>query len=209
MGADGSATDAVGGAGAASAAVQRVTLASDDPAVTALQIIDDWDESDRAKVNLIVGQAGVAAGAGVVGATVPRVTLASDDPAVTSLQLIDNAMAAATPIRTRPGMPTTQGLTNAAIDIASSGDNTIVSATASQTTRVFRLALIVDAAVDIIVKTGSTALTGTLRFKSPGASLILDFDGEPHFITGSNEAFILNLSAAISVDGWIQYEKSA
>lgn len=59
---------------------------------TAVQIMDDWDESDRAKVNLIVGQAGVAAGAGAVGATVQRVTLASDDPAVASLALLDDAM---------------------------------------------------------------------------------------------------------------------
>jgi hypothetical protein len=36
LGADGAATDAIGGAGAASAAVQRVTLASDDPAVADL-----------------------------------------------------------------------------------------------------------------------------------------------------------------------------
>ena len=79
-----------GGAGVVSAQVQRVTLASDDPAVVALQIIDDWDESDRAKVNPIVGQAGIAAGAGVVGATVPRVTLASDDPGVVALQVIDD-----------------------------------------------------------------------------------------------------------------------
>ncbi len=45
---------------------------------TALQIMDDWDESDRAKVNLIVGQAGIAAGTGADGATVPRVTLATN-----------------------------------------------------------------------------------------------------------------------------------
>ena len=61
-----------------------------DSAVTALQIMDDWDESDRAKVNPIVGQAGVAAGAGAVGVTVPRTTLASDDPAVVALQVIDD-----------------------------------------------------------------------------------------------------------------------
>jgi len=61
-------------------------------ATTALQIIDDWDESDRAKVNPIVGVAGVAAGAGAVGTTTQRVTLASDDPAVTSLQTLDNAI---------------------------------------------------------------------------------------------------------------------
>lgn len=54
-------------------------------AATSLAVVDDWDESDRAKVNIIVGQAGIAAGAGAVGATVPRVTLASDDPAVATL----------------------------------------------------------------------------------------------------------------------------
>ena len=40
LGADGSATDAVGGAGAVSAAVLRTTLASDDPAVALLGTID-------------------------------------------------------------------------------------------------------------------------------------------------------------------------
>ena len=40
LGADGSATDALGGAGAVAAGVQRVTLASDDPAVTDLAAIE-------------------------------------------------------------------------------------------------------------------------------------------------------------------------
>lgn len=93
LGADGTAVDAVAGAGAVGTGVQRITLASDDPAVallgtidadtgnavTALQIMDDWDESDRAKVNIIVGQAGVAGGSGTNGATVQRVTIATDD----------------------------------------------------------------------------------------------------------------------------------
>ena len=55
---------------------------------TAVQVMDDWDESDRAKVNLIVGQAGIAAGAGAVGVTVPRMTMASDSPDVASLATI-------------------------------------------------------------------------------------------------------------------------
>jgi hypothetical protein len=45
---------------------------------TAVEIMDDWDESDRAKVNPIVGQAGVAGGSGTVGATTQRVVLATD-----------------------------------------------------------------------------------------------------------------------------------
>lgn len=68
----------VGGAGAVSAGVQRMTLASDDPAVVALQIIDDWDSSDRCKVSPIASQNGVAGGSGTVDATTQRVVLATD-----------------------------------------------------------------------------------------------------------------------------------
>jgi hypothetical protein len=92
LGADGSATDALGGAGSVAAGVQRTTLASDDPAVallgtidadtgaimTALQIMDDWDETNRAAVNIIAGQVGVAGGTGTDGATVQRVSLATN-----------------------------------------------------------------------------------------------------------------------------------
>lgn len=45
---------------------------------TSLGVIDDWDESDRAKVNPIVGQAGVQGGSGAVSATTQRVVLATD-----------------------------------------------------------------------------------------------------------------------------------
>jgi hypothetical protein len=47
-------------------------------ATASLSVLDDWDESDRCKANLIVGQAGIAGGSGVDGATVPRVTLATN-----------------------------------------------------------------------------------------------------------------------------------
>jgi hypothetical protein len=47
-------------------------------AATALQIIDDWDESDRAKVNIIVGVAGVSAGSGAIDTGTQRVALATD-----------------------------------------------------------------------------------------------------------------------------------
>lgn len=67
-------------AGGATEAKQDAQIVQETSSATSLAIIDDWDESDRAKVNLIVGQAGIASGAGVVGATVPRVTIASDSP---------------------------------------------------------------------------------------------------------------------------------
>jgi uncharacterized protein (DUF2141 family) len=64
----------IGGAGAVTSAVQRMTLASDDPAVSAIN-----------NSALPLG-AGTAAAAG-------RVTHASDDPAVVALQLIDDPVA--------------------------------------------------------------------------------------------------------------------
>lgn len=47
-------------------------------AATSLAVIDDWDESDRAKVNTIAGQVGVQGGSGGVSALTQRVVLATD-----------------------------------------------------------------------------------------------------------------------------------
>lgn len=41
-------------------------------------VLDDWDETDRCKVNLISGQAGIVGGSGVVTANTIRACLASD-----------------------------------------------------------------------------------------------------------------------------------
>lgn len=69
-----------GGAGAVAANTPRATLASDDPAVTSLAVIDDWDEANRAAVNPIAGQVGLASNVGIATAAAPRVVRAS--PAV-------------------------------------------------------------------------------------------------------------------------------
>lgn len=49
-------------------------------AAASLSVMDDWDESDRAKVNPIAGQAGVQGGSGLVTALTQRVVLATDVP---------------------------------------------------------------------------------------------------------------------------------
>jgi len=76
--------------GAATSAKQDTEIGSLANIEASTSVLDDWDESDRAKVNPIAGQAGVAAGAGAVSALTQRMTLASDDPAVTALQIIDD-----------------------------------------------------------------------------------------------------------------------
>mgnify|MGYP001586779144 CR=1 FL=1 len=80
-----------------------------------LSVLDDWDETNRAAVNLIASQVAITGGAGAVAANTPRVTLASDDPGVahlanivTSTQLIDDSIvaddAAFTPATTKVQM---------------------------------------------------------------------------------------------------------
>lgn len=75
---DGSNVSGGVGGGDASAANQTTQITAEQAIQTSVEIMDDWDESDRAKVNVIVGQAGIAAGTGVDGVTVPRVTLATN-----------------------------------------------------------------------------------------------------------------------------------
>lgn len=63
--------------------VQSNTLAKEAggnlaAAATSLGVMDDWDESDRAKVNPIAGQAGIQGGAGASTALTTRVAIASD-----------------------------------------------------------------------------------------------------------------------------------
>ena len=82
-----------------------------------LKELNDWDESDRAKVNLIPGQAGITAGAGAVSTNTPRVTHASDDPVTVSLAALDNIVetdrAAVNPILGQTGVAAGAGAVGA------------------------------------------------------------------------------------------------
>ena len=145
------------------------------------------------------------------------VTIATDDIGAVHYQRVKPQIGAdgvaadlspTNPWPVRPGHPSTGYLTNASLSFATSGNNTLVSATASQTTRVFRIVLVFEGDVGIKFISGTTDQTGVMKMKD-GGSMVLDFDGEPWFVTGANEAFIANLDAAVNVRGWIQYEKSA
>ena len=98
-------------------------------------------------------------------------------------------------------------LSEAKIDLNSIGDNTLVSAVASQTIRLYKIQFIVAADVDIIFKDGSTALTGLMTLFA-GGSYILDFDKEPWYTTSSGSALVLNLSAAVQVSGRLHFVQS-
>ena len=133
---------AVGGAGAVTAQTPRTTLASDDPAVASLSVMDDWDESDRAKVNPIAGQAGVQGGSGVVTALTQRTCLATDV-----------ALPAGTNLLGKTGIDqTTPGTTNAVAPISGqagvAGGSGVVGATTQR----------VVLATDVALPAGTNAI---------------------------------------------------
>lgn len=152
--------------------------------LTALQIMDDWDESDRAKVNIIVGQAGVAADVGATSATTQRVVIAN-------------------------GAGKT--LLSAGGSASSSGNNTLVAA-GSNKLKVygFSLSMTSATAVTCIFQSGAG---GTELWRvvlqaptsvSTGANLIVT---PPAWIfaTGTAALLNLNLSAAVAVNWSVSY----
>jgi hypothetical protein len=105
--------------------------------------------------------------------------------------------------------PKTQVLTYASISTSSSGDQTVISGTASQTIRVYRMFLTV--ASQISLKFGDTTVTyftGAMPF-GPNNGVVLDFTGEPWFLTASGKGFVINLSGATLIAGIVGYTKSA
>lgn len=104
--------------------------------------------------------------------------------------------------------PASLRLTPASVSFASSGDNTVVSATSGQTIRVMRLLLVPNGLVSVTMKDGaSTSLSGVMQLAS-SIPFQLPLDGEPWFLTTAGNAFIINLSGAVQVSGVVWYTKS-
>lgn len=106
-------------------------------------------------------------------------------------------------------LQTTADLTRVRINEVTSGDRTIVAATASVKTRVYRMKLSVAGAVIVQVKDGAGTVLEVFNFAGNGGSLVLDFSERPWYTGTANTAFILNLSAAVQVDGSLEYTLAA
>lgn len=96
-------------------------------------------------------------------------------------------------------------LSEIAINCATSGDNTIVTLTASQTIRVYGFFLY-SAGVSVKWRDG-TAGTDFHPAVLVG-NWILDRSGPPWFTTTAGVNLVLNLSAAVQVSGRLYYAKS-
>lgn len=124
------------------------------------------------------------------------------------------AILGAAPSTTNPlwiqyGVTTTLPFTRATVNITTATTTAIVSATASQTTKVYRMMLNFAAAQTLDIRSASTSLVGAPMTFAPGSGLILDFSGTPWFVTASNEALNFVTSTTGTITGWVDYVKSA
>jgi hypothetical protein len=96
----------------------------------------------------------------------------------------------------------------AAIDISSSGDNTIIAADTNKKIKVVSIFFTMSAENDITLKRGTTDLSGAMPFAGTNEprGATINFWPIP-LETDVNEAFIINLSAASQVSGFCQYYK--
>lgn len=195
------------GAGTAAAAL-RTTSASDDPAVATLgatsgaAVITDANGTIQQYLRGIVVQ---------WAAFLARIPAALSGGGALKVANVDSAGSEfdyTLPADVTQFLKTTTGLTLATLDTSASGDVTIVSATAGQTTRVHRMKIVAGAATVITIKRGSTVLD-VFRADAVGFTIILRFDGYPWYVTAANEALVINNSVAVDLDGSIEYVKSA
>lgn len=102
--------------------------------------------------------------------------------------------------------PEVLDIKRAVIDHASSGDNTIVSAVTNKKIRVLAMYIVTGGAVTVRFESGAggTALTGQMSLPANGISE-WSFNPLGWFETASGQLLNMELSAAVSVDGVLQY----
>lgn len=94
----------------------------------------------------------------------------------------------------------------AAIDAATSGDNTAVSAVTGKKIRVLSCFMVAAGAVNARFESGAggTALTGQMKLTTNGG-FVLPFNAGGWFETAAGSLLNLELSGAVSVDGSLSY----
>jgi hypothetical protein len=92
------------------------------------------------------------------------------------------------------------------IDHAASGDNELVAAVANKKIRVTNIVMIVAGTVTIRFESGAggTALTGQMQLTAQ-TGFAPGFDPTGHFETAVGQSLNLELSGAVSCDGWLKY----
>ena len=103
-------------------------------------------------------------------------------------------------------LPGSSTIKHAKIDVASSGDNTLVAAVSGKQLLLLSCVLISAGAVNARFEDGAggTALSGQMNLTT-NCGFTAPFNEGGWCITSSNTLLNLELSAAISVDGFLSY----
>ena len=93
------------------------------------------------------------------------------------------------------------------VNDALSGDNTVIAAPgAGLRLLLWHLDFVVAAAVNVTLKSGAgTSLSGAYPFQAAGGSFSQDYPAHAPLAMGTNLAFIINLSGAVSLQGLMIY----
>lgn len=196
------------------------TEAKQDAIVTALGALATAANQSTANTTLatlltagtpITGQSLESGGAGALGwlASIRKKIAAFGTAGAPSADVVTvQGVSGGTALPVTPSLPTAALSTRVAINAASSGDNTLIAAVVGQTIRVHKLFFVASGAVNIKFKDGASSdLTPATPFYA-GGGVVLDFDGDPWFVTTAGNAFVLNLSAAVQISGRIYYSQS-
>lgn len=99
-------------------------------------------------------------------------------------------------------------VSEAVIDTASSGANTIIAASAGKVIKVYSMWFIVTAAVTATIKNGTTNLTGAMNLSAAGEGFFLDFRTTPWFTCSTGSAFNITLGGSVQISGRCYYTQS-
>lgn len=97
-----------------------------------------------------------------------------------------------------------QRITNA----AAAGDTPVVAGVAGQAVRVYGLRLSVAGATVVSVKDGAGTVLEVFNFAGVGGEVVLELRDDTYYETSAGNAFIVNSSAAVQVDGRLEYFQS-
>ena len=118
----------------------------------------------------------------------------------------DGDASSSNPVPTREPLLAAIPTTRAQVSINTTTLATVVAAVTSQTVRVHRMKLTVAGATTITIRRASTVLE-VLTFAGSDI-FVLPFDAFPWYVTGSNEAFTVQSSAAVTITGSVEYVQS-
>ena len=103
-------------------------------------------------------------------------------------------------------MPISGTILTAAINTASSGDNTIVAAVSGEKVQVWKIFFWVNGTVSVTIKDGaSTSLTGAMAMVAQNEFYKRLDETIPWFTTTAGNALVINLSGAIQISGRVYY----